>query len=201
MCKGLLTLDTIKMAFNSNDTRQKERITSCFYSCWYQSFSTSARIMYRSYSSNYVDEIADLSFTDGLITFIEKAKAGDLYHGEASVKSIAFAFFRNKLFEHIRNNKAKLVFSDEIVDSIPDSPSNDVLEKEMLMNCLEKAKSELQKEDANICTWKYEKKLSNSEIASALNITTASFTNRLYRLTIRLEKLVKACLNSGHEYQ
>ncbi len=197
-CKSLLTVQTINFVFRQHDTSNKELIASCFYSCWYYSFVSSAKIIYSSYSANYIHEIADISFTDALLAFMQKAATDGFYQSTATAKSIAFTFFKNKLHESIRKDKTKLMLNNEDIDEfkygsgIPDEDHGNAM-----LACLEKIKPMLPPEDIDICNWKFSHKLSNSEIAQKLSITTNSFTNRFYRLTGRMEKLIKDCLQSS----
>lgn len=196
-CKSLLTVQAINFTFSKGDNANKELMAACFYSCWYYSFLSSAKIIYSSYSADYIHEIADISFTDALLAFMQKAGMSGLYQSTATAKSIAFNFFKNKLHESIRNDKTKAVLSNE---NVPESryaviPSDNDQPNEML-KCLEKIKPTLSAEDIAICDWKFADKLSNSEIAQRLQITTNSFTNRFYRLTGKMEKLINGCLQS-----
>lgn len=195
-CKDLLTVQRINSVCSEESQSNKELIATCFYSCWYSSFLSSARVIYSSYSAGYINEVADMSFTDSLIAFMQKAARDGLYQ-MASAKSIAFGFFKNKLHETIRNDKSKVLVSEEDVpqqfysEDVPDKE-----QKNAMLDCLEKIKPALSEEDITICDMKYKDKLSNSEIAEKLNINTNSFTNRFYRLTGRMQKLINGCLES-----
>jgi len=196
-CMTLLTIENINLAFSNQNPRTQDAVASCFYTCWYHSFLLSARAIYSSYSYNYINEMADIAFTDGIISFTQKAAKDGIYERTASAKSIAFTFFKNKLHECIRNDKLKTVSDDkeiyesDVKDEVPEEDK-----KSKMLDCLEKVKSHLKEEENKIIRWKYNEKFSNSEIAGRLNITTESFTNRLYRLTGRMEKLIKECLNT-----
>lgn len=196
-CVQQLKVQNINRVFKAGDNRSREITAACFYACWYASFISSARVIYSSYAPAYVTEIADISFTDGLLSFMQKASAEGLYESNATAKSVAFSFFKNKLHEWIRKDKMKKNKGDEVIEDIQDT---DVIkeddEQDKMLQCLELIRSRLSEEDNNICKWKYEEKLSNSEVAAKLGIATGSFTNRLYRLTGRLENLMNECLKS-----
>ena len=193
-CREMLTVSEINHMLSVENTSATEKIAGCFYSCWYSSFLSGARIIYSSYAAGYITEMADQSFTDAMLAFMQKAAKDGLYERVATAKSIAFTFFRNKLHEMIRNDKTKVLIND---DHFPDQ-RNDREEDNMaeMLRCLEKIKLILTDEDNAICKWKFTEKQPNSEIARRLNITTNSFTNRLYRLTGRMEKLMNGCLQS-----
>ncbi len=196
-CIALLTITSINMAFKTANPRAKESIAACFYACWYSSFIASARVIYSSYSAGYVNEAADISFTDAMMAFTQRAATEGLYQSSASARSVAFKFFENKLHEYIRKDKPKKNLGEEYISNGQVTTGVDEEdEKERLRQCFKKIQSGLPEEDVNICKWKFEEKLSNSEIASKLGITTQSFTNRFYRLSSRLEKLITNCLKS-----
>ena len=128
---------------------------------------------------------------------MQKAAANGLYQSTATARSIAFTFFKNKLHESIRNDKTKTVLSEvNIAEPQYTIHPSDVEPTTQMLECLEKIKPTLSAEDIAICDWKFTDKLSNSEIAERLKITTNSFTNRFYRLTIRMQKLINDCLKS-----
>ncbi len=195
-CDELLKLNSMVINLSEGSNLIIEKTTHCFYKNWQKYFIESAKIIYSSYSALYVEEIAEFSFSDTILILINKAKRNELYVENATSKTIAFSIFKLKLHENIRKNKSKLSISNSELST---SSTYEIVEENQnnhnMLHCLEKVKSELPEIDKKICDWKYENKLSNSEIAHKLSISTEGFTNRFYRLTIRMEKLIKQCLN------
>jgi len=195
-CDELLKLNSLVGNLSEGSDLIIEKTTRCFYKNWQKYFMESAKIIYSSYSALYVEEIAAFSFNDTILILINKAKKNELYIENATSKTIAFSIFKLKLHENIRKNKSKLSISNSELST---SSTSEIAEENQnnheMLNCLEKVKSQLPEIDKNICEWKYKNKLSNSDIAQKLSISTEGFTNRFYRLTIRMEKLIKKCLN------
>lgn len=195
-CQELLNIETISLAFKNNQHEVSDQIISCFFSCYQAQFVKWATITYQQYPADLIEFAANNAFTDAVLKLKEAASQGDLYQGNASVKTVLFHYCRNILLGYLttekrlyeKNKKLEAHFSDDPAYSSIEA-QNEVLEKrhENVMRALAKMAAA----DRQIIQWRHIEEKSNDEIATLLAITVASATNRIYRCMQRLRELVE----------
>lgn len=195
-CQQLLNMETVSSAFKNNQSDISESIIACFYSCYRLLFVRWAKITYQHYPPDIVEFAADNSFTDGVLKLKESASRGELYRGNASVKTVLFHYCRYKLLSYLKdeerlakkNKKLELLVSNETGGNTGET-ENEVNERrhEHIMRALAKMPAA----DRQIIQWRHIEGRSGDEIAKLLAITVASATNRIYRCMQRLRKLVE----------
>ncbi|MBX2925681.1 MAG: sigma-70 family RNA polymerase sigma factor [Chitinophagaceae bacterium] len=195
-CQQLLTIETISVAFKNNQRDISEDIISCFYSCYQALFVQWAKIIYRHYPVDLIESLANDSFTDGVLELTKAAGKGELYQGNARVKTILFSYCSNILSGYLtkekrlaeKNKKLALFLSDKAEHNTGDI-ENGINEKRH--ENIKLALAKMSAEDRQIIQWRHIERRSNDEIAGFLAITVASATNRIYRCMRRLRKLVE----------
>ena len=194
-CKDLLqaNIDSIADAFSNGVQQKTDRILSCLYSCLKKSFIKWAGIAYKHYPAEFIEQVSDSSFTDGILKFTEVAAGKGLYNGNASIRTVVFAFFRNKLRENLQKERRYAArhrqspLEESVIAVETEEPTN----TEQLYGVLTAALRQMKEEDRQIITWRHIDEKSNEEIAALLNITVASATNRIYRCMERLKALTQ----------
>lgn len=194
-CKDLLQadIDTIADAFSNGVQQKTEKILSCLYGCLKKSFIKWAGIAYNSYPGEFIEQVSDHSFTDSILKFTEVATGKGLYKGNASIRTVVFAFFRNKLRENLQKERRYAARHQlvQVADAIPAADTDDHASREQLYRALEAAMLQMKEEDRQIITWRHIDEKTNEEIADLLNITVPSATNRIYRCMERLKALTQ----------
>ena len=193
-CKEFLQtkVGTVATAFSNDLQKKRDKILSCLYGCLKKSFIKWATIAYNSYPYDFIEQLSDNSFTDCILKFKEVASGKGLYVGNASIKTVVFAFFKNTLRENLQkeNRLAAKYQHVNLEDAGTAVEIDDDVNKENLYRLLETALRQMKEDDRQIITWRHMEEKSNEEIASLLNITVPSATNRIYRCMERLKTLI-----------
>lgn len=192
-CKELLNIETISLAFKSDSKERSDQIFSCLYSCYQPVFIKWATITYRYHPSGMIEFMANNSFTDGVLRFTETASRGELYKGNASVKTVLLQYCRYILLGYIKSEERLAEKKKRLAYLLSDNDANeaaDHIHKSRYKNVM-LALQKMTADDRQIIQWKHFEGKSNDEIANILAITVPSFTNRLYRCMQRLRKLVE----------
>ena len=195
-CQELLNIKTISAAFKSNRQDISDPIVSCLYSCYRSLFVKWVKITYHSYPDDMIEFAADSAFTDGVLKLKESAVMGELYQGNASVKTVLFHYCRNMLLRYLKdekrlaekNKRLELLLSNE-AGFAANPIENEIKEKRL--GYIMKALTKMSAADRQIIQWRHIEEKSNDEIARLLAITVASATNRIYRCMQRLRELVE----------
>jgi hypothetical protein len=105
-CTQLISerVEVIASALKRNVQELSDKIVSCCYCCFKEIFINWAVVMYQHYPEDTVYFLAENAFTDGILKFREAAAKG-LYESNASLKTVLFSFYKNKLREHFQNEK------------------------------------------------------------------------------------------------
>jgi len=198
MCKDLLQakIGTVATAFSNGLQNTTDKILSCLYGCLKKSFIKWATIAYKGYPNNFIDYISDHSFTDCILKFQEFASGKGLYHGNASIKTVVFAFFKNALRENLQRESRLAAKYHHLnpEDTAIAVETGDDGNRETLYRSLEAALLQMKAEDRQIITWRHIDEKTNEEIARLLNITVPSATNRIYRCMERLKTLTQTTI-------
>ena len=194
-CKKILTVEKSNLAFRNNVQELADKIVKCFYKCFKVLFVKWSVVFYNNYPESFITNLAESSFSDSVLKFKEAATHKGLYNG-ASIKTILFAFYRNKLREYIQTEsrilKKEKLFIDHFDKGIFTDIEDDSQDgKERLYILLEKALEKMHPNDSKIVLWRHKEEKSNEEIARLLNITKAAATNRIYRCMVRLKLLTQ----------
>lgn len=195
-CQELLNIETISSAFKNNSPDLSEQIISCLYANYQSLFLKWAAIAYQQYAADVIEFAANNSFTDGVLKFKEAASRGELYRGNATVKTILFHYCRNMLLGYLtterrlseKNKKLEPFFSNEVEYNVLEKESE---AKEMRHENIMLALASMTVEDRQIIQWRHIEEKSNDEIAELLAIKVTSATNRIYRCMQRLRELVE----------
>lgn len=193
-CKQFLTIDRVTHAFKNNLHEISNRIVSCFYTCFQQVFTRWAVIVYDKYPEDFITFIANTSFTDSILKFKENVLIRGLYQSDASLKTIIFSFYKNKLRENLQREKRLLAKQKNIAvtsDSLYVTGEKEFETRESLHLSLEQALAKMDPQDRQIIQWRHVDEKSNEEIAALLGITKESATNRIYRCMQRLRQLIE----------
>ena len=194
-CQQLLNIETISFAFKNNQGDTSDQIISCFYSCYRDLFVQWAKITYRHYPADMIAFLANTSFTDGVLKFKESASSGELYAGNASVKTILFYYCKNILLGHLTNEKRleekkqkqRVLIAEETAYNMHETESEI---KEWRHKNIMQSMAKMSAADRQIIQWRHIEEKSPDEIAALLAIKVESTTNRIYRCMQRLRKLV-----------
>lgn len=185
-------METVSAAFKNNRQKTADNIISCFYTCYQSLFVKWAKITYRHYPVDLIESLANYSFTDGVLKFKESATLGELYKGNASVKTVLFHYCRYVLLRYLKDENRLAGKNKKLLDAMAyntGETENEIKEKrhEHIMQALAKMTAA----DRQIIQWRHIEERSNDEIARLLAITVASATNRIYRCMQRLRELVE----------
>jgi RNA polymerase sigma factor (sigma-70 family) len=195
-CQELLNIETISFAFKNNQHEVSDQIISCFYSCYQSLFIKWATITYQHYPADLIEFAANNSFTDAVLKLKEAASQGELYQGNASVKTVLFHYCRNILLGYLTNEKRLHEKNKKLEAHFFDQPAYNIAEtqnevKEKRQENVMRALAKMSAADRQIIQWRHIDEKSNDEIAALLAITVASATNRIYRCMQRLRELVE----------
>jgi len=204
MCKQLLytEIGTLADAFKNNLKQTADRIINCLYKCFKQIFIKWALISYHQYPEDFLLFISENSFTDSILKFKEVAASNGLYAGNATVKTVFFAFFKNKLRENLQKEN-RLAEKQQRLRVLPEpvlENNEKAFEKEKLYQSIEQSLLKMEAIDRKIIIWRHLEEKSNVEIAQLLGISKAAATNRIYRCMERLRNLTEKHIRSN-EYQ
>ena len=204
MCKQLVYTDigTFADAFKTNLKQTADRIINCLFKCFKQIFIKWALISYHQYPEDFLLFISENSFTDSILKFREVAASNGLRAGNATVKTVFFAFFKNKLRENLQkeNRFAEKQQRLNVLHEAVLENNEKAFEKEMLYRSMELSLQKMGTGDRQIITWRHLEEKSNVEIAELLGISTPAATNRIYRCMQRLRNLTEKHIQSN-EYQ
>jgi RNA polymerase sigma factor (sigma-70 family) len=193
-CKQALnnTVEAIVQPFKNNGQLQAQKIISCFYNCCNKEFVKWAMITYKGYPVDFIESLANMAFTDTVITFSEKAAAGKIYQDKATIRTILFGIYRYKILEQLKKEKRiadkKEKYAAENNETIS-NPENAGTGKESLYKILEQALAKMDTDDRQIIIWRHIEEKKCDEIAAILAINKSSATNRIYRCMERLRNL------------
>ena len=166
----------------------------CINSCLRKNFIKWAQIRYSGKPIAQISFIADVAFTDGILKFKEEAENNQLYDGNASVKTVVFTYYNNKLLQNIQSenrlDKKKEKYSDDNIGKNAINEDEGYLKKENQFNMLQQAMEQLEPDDRQIITWRHIENKKPEEIARLLGITTPAASNRIYRCMQRLRGLL-----------
>ncbi|HRP31863.1 MAG TPA: sigma-70 family RNA polymerase sigma factor [Agriterribacter sp.] len=199
-CDQLLNIETISSAFQNNKTFLSEQIVSCFYTCYQFTFIKWAKITYQHYPSEIIEFAANSAFTDAVLALRESASRGELYQGNASVKTVLFQYCRYKLLGYLKDEERLAEKNKKLIRHFSDN-SNSTIDtvyefKERSYQSIMRALAEMPDADRQIIQWRHIEEKSIDEIARLLAIKVTSATNRIYRCMQRLRELVEE-MNKG----
>jgi RNA polymerase sigma factor (sigma-70 family) len=187
--------ESITKVFTATLKQDADKIISCFYNCLKQSFTKWAVVMYNSYPEDTMDFITNTAFTDSVLLFTDRAAAGKIYESNASLKTILFSFYKNKVLEQLQKenrlaakNKKLVLDNTQELTWIPDD-TNTAAEKRF--TTLQQALAKMAPADRQIIIWRHLQEKNCDEIATLLGITVTSATNRIYRCMQRLRHLIE----------
>ncbi len=193
-CKLALStsVESIVQPFKNNQHLQSEKIISCFYDCYQHEFIKWASIMYKGYPIDFIEFTANTAFTDGILSFSKKAAAGEIYQDKATIRTILFGIYRNQLRKYLQTEKRISEKKEKYALNVKEDKINEeYMVREKLHLILEQAMAKMEEEDRKIIIWRHIEEKNCDEIASILDINTASATNRIYRCMNRLRKLTR----------
>jgi RNA polymerase sigma factor (sigma-70 family) len=203
-CKQILKVENLLRSFGENLKEQSDDIISCLYTCYYDSFIKWAIIVYDKYPEDFIIDISDRAFTDGIFKLQQFTIKKGLYEGKAGVNAIFFRFFKNQLKANLkkesrlaeRNLNLPKNFPGEFQAGTNDDLKglSDIKEEE----CLKQSLSQMKEDDRQIIIWRHVDEMCNKEIAKRLGITTPSATNRIYRCMEQLRNLMEKCKHDTH---
>lgn len=186
---------SIAKVFTAPLKQDADKIVSCFYNCLQQSFTKWAAVIYSSYPRDTMDFITNTAFTDSVLLFTDRAAAGKIYESNASLKTILFSFYKNKVLEQLQKenrlavkNKKLALDNAQEVTWIPDD-TNTVAEKRF--TTLQQALATMPPADRQIIIWRHLEEKNCDAIATLLGINVTSATNRIYRCMQRLRQLIE----------
>ena len=126
--------------------------------------------------------------------FKNKAEKNELYDGNASIKTVVFTYYYNKLLQNIKSedrlDKKKQKYSDDNIGETAINEDEGYLKKENQFNMLQQSMEQLEQGDRQIITWRHIENKKPEEIAQLLGITTPAASNRIYRCMQRLRGLL-----------
>jgi RNA polymerase sigma factor (sigma-70 family) len=195
-CKEILALPALLLAetFQAELKAEGERIISCFYSCFQKEFIKWAALTYRSIPDDLIQFIANISFTDSVLLFTEKAKKGTIYDGNARVKTILRNFYWHKLRDQLQKEKRLAGKKEKFAADNRQKQfwtEDTTLLSEEYHQLLESALNRMEPIDRQIITWRHIELKSPDEIASLLAISKDAASNRIYRCMERLRNLTR----------
>jgi RNA polymerase sigma factor (sigma-70 family) len=188
-------LNKIAEIFKSNIKQDADKIISCFYSCFKDAFIKWTLVMYNRYPEDFINFISDISFTDGILKFTEKAAAGDIYDSNTTIKTVLFSFYRNKILENLQKEKRLLEknkkYTPAYKEETLEKDNEEYALREKRYSILELALAKMEPTDRQIIIWRHLEEKSCDEIADLLAINKESATNRIYRCMQRLRSLTE----------
>ncbi len=206
LCEPILSANIriFILAHEKNYHKEMDNILKCLNDCLRPLFLKWARLTYPHYLKETIAFNADISFTDAVLKIQTKAFEGELYEGNAVIKTVVFIFFRNilrdNLQRHNRLEEKNRRFAKSIYSDRQNNISREHDDKEAKMAILEQALSSLNAADRQIIIWRHIDGKKNDEIAQLLKINIPSATNRIYRCMERLKiEMEKIQLTNGYD--
>ena len=156
--------------------RNDETVLRCFYDLNQKSLF---RFIHRQIKDTYiVEEIVQDVFLD----FIERLR---FFREESTLKTLLFSIARNKVVDHIRKKKIKKILFSAIPSFILDTLSpvflNDEIEKQELVNKIDRTFKAIPHDYRLILRLKYIEEVRVTEIAKQLSISFKAAESMLFR--------------------
>jgi RNA polymerase sigma factor (sigma-70 family) len=196
-CKELLKtgVERIINIFKASLQPESEKIIACFYNCFKPEFIKRSSIIYNRYPEDIIAFVSNSSFTDSVLLFTQKAAAGEIYDGNASLKTILLSFYSNKLRQNLQTEKRLLEKKEKHYSGFSEATTamvnDDHADSEKRYQLVEQALAKMEPADRQIITWRHLHQKSCDEIAALLGINKESATNRIYRCMQRLRSLTE----------